>query len=43
MKKSELLDEHNYVEHSMRNIFLMIPYFFLLHHFYRADVDDATP
>jgi len=25
------------------NIFLMIPYFFLLHHFYRAEMDDATP
>lgn len=24
------------------NLFLMIPYFFLLHHFYRAEVDDKT-
>lgn len=25
------------------NLFLMLPYLLLLHHFYRADVEDATP
>ncbi len=27
----------------MGNLFLMLPYYFLLHHFYRAEIDDATP
>lgn len=36
-----------YMEHFrigfLGNLFLMLPYYFLMHHFYRAEVDDATP
>lgn len=41
------LGEGEFAEHFrvgfMGNLFLMIPYYFLLHHFYRAEMDDATP